>query len=205
MTRQESANVIPLPRRLDVRKPPRRLARKPKAPVVHLRPAPTDKERAYSLYCQASKLDERDPGEGERLYREALRLDPGLGLAWTNLGNLHYRERRFDEARRCYERALAVDPDQPEALHNMGHMALDDGWFREAIVWLSRVTERDPSFADAWYNLGMAYRKVYDNRNAARAFSRYLELEPASEWASRARNYHAYHTGESRAHLRVVK
>ena len=58
-----------------------------------------------------------------------------------------------------------------------------------AIAELSRVTQAAPDFADAHYNLGLALVRVGGTAQARRHLQRYLELDAASEWASRAREY----------------
>ena len=44
-------------------------------------------------------------GEAEASLREALKLDPGLGEAWENLGNVHLLQERYLEAAEAYEEA----------------------------------------------------------------------------------------------------
>lgn len=205
-----SARVIELPRRQDIRKSPRRLARKPKAPVIELRPTPkpSAKAQAYQLYLDGSAIDERDPVAGAALYERALELDPELAIAWTNLGNLRYNAKNVSGAIECYQRALELEPSQPEGHYNLGYVRLRVGWGHdreEGMRLLTRATELDPAFADAWYNLGMAYREQNQDAKAARCFARYVELEPTGEWSARARDMMAYHTGEARAHLRAIK
>ena len=62
-----------------------------------------NRRRAYDAYVKGSALDENPATalEAEAAYKEALRLDPRLDLAYTNLGNLRYRagDERGAEAR----------------------------------------------------------------------------------------------------------
>ncbi len=49
-------------------------------------------------------------GEAERYLRRALDLDPGLGPAWNNLGNVLKAFGEVDEAYACFERAVELSP-----------------------------------------------------------------------------------------------
>lgn len=43
-------------------------------------------------------------------WEAAVRIDPGYGSAWNNLGIGYEQLGRFDEARKAYERALELEP-----------------------------------------------------------------------------------------------
>ena len=145
---------------------------------------------AYTCFMEACAAEDRgDPTEAEALYRRALEIDPALAAAMTNLGNLRYRLGDVADARRLYERALDHDPTQAEARYNLGNLLEDLGETDLAIAELRRVTQVAPDFADAHYNLGLALARVGGAAQARRHLERYLELDTASEWAGRARQY----------------
>ncbi|HVK76593.1 MAG TPA: tetratricopeptide repeat protein [Kofleriaceae bacterium] len=145
---------------------------------------------AYTCFMEACAAEDRgDPTEAEALYRRALEIDPALAAAMTNLGNLRYRLGDAADARRLYERALDHDPTQAEARYNLGNLLEDLGETDLAIAELRRVTQVAPDFADAHYNLGLALARVGGAAQARRHLERYLELDTASEWAGRARQY----------------
>ena len=84
---------------------------------------------AYDLYVRASALDE-DPAtydEAEELYARAIRLDPSLAIAYTNLGNIRFRRGDEAGAEELYRRALEIDARQPEAHYNLGYVMLERG------------------------------------------------------------------------------
>src|SRR5260370_4495713 len=84
---------------------------------------------AYDLYVQASTLDE-DPAtfdQAEELYGRAIRMDPSLAIAYTNLGNIRFRRADEAGAEVLYRRALDIYPQQPEAPHNLGYAMLERG------------------------------------------------------------------------------
>ena len=57
--------------------------------------------------------------EAEKLYREALRLDPGLSPSRVNLGNILARRGAYADAAAFYREALKTDPRSVEARANL--------------------------------------------------------------------------------------
>jgi tetratricopeptide (TPR) repeat protein len=133
--------------------------------------------------------DAGDLATAEHRYLEALELQPSLAAARTNLGNLLYRRGELTAARAAYELALEHEPGQPEARYNLGNLLEDLGETELAIAELRRVCATAPEFADAHYNLGLLLAKVGGAAQAKQHLERYLELDPSSEWSSRAREY----------------
>ena len=147
------------------------------------------KQKAYSLYLQASKLDTSSETmmEAQNLYKMALTLDPKLSLAYTNLGNIRFRLNDFVGAENSYQQAVAISPDQPEALYNLGYIALDQRNYCAAWNWLKRAIASDPTFADAHFNLAMTLDHLNRHGEARVHWRRFLHLEPSGNWADVAR------------------
>jgi tetratricopeptide (TPR) repeat protein len=162
--------------------------------VVRLLRPGTNPERActaYDLYVQASALDE-DPAtydQAEALYHDAIRIDPSLAIAYTNLGNIRFRRGDETGAEALYRRAIEVDPRQPEAHYNLGYVMLERGDSREATSFFERALEGDPRFADAHFNLAMAWERLGERARARPHWKKYLELEPTGTWADVARDH----------------
>jgi tetratricopeptide (TPR) repeat protein len=158
-----------------------------------LRPetSPTRARTAYDLYVEASTLDE-DPAtydQAEELYGRAIRLDPWLAIAYTNLGNIRFRRGDEAAAEALYKRAIDVDPRQPEAHYNLGYVMLERGDARSATSHFERALEGDPRFADAHFNLAMAWEQVGERSRARPHWKKYLDLEPRGTWADVARQH----------------
>jgi tetratricopeptide (TPR) repeat protein len=146
---------------------------------------------AYELYVQASALDE-DPAtfdQAEDLYGRAIRLDPSLAIAYTNLGNIRFRRGDEPGAEELYRRAIEVDPHQPEAHYNLGYVMLERGDARGATAYFERALEGDPRFADAHFNLAMAWEQLGERGRARPHWRKYLDLEPTGTWADVAREH----------------
>ncbi|MDP9150103.1 MAG: tetratricopeptide repeat protein [Myxococcota bacterium] len=158
-----------------------------------LRPVatPSRAQTAYDLYVQASALDENPTtyDQAEELYGRAVRLDPSLAIAYTNLGNLRFRRGDEAGAEALYRRALEIDPRQPEAHYNLGYVLLERGDSPGAVGFFERALEGDPRFADAHFNLAMAWEQAGDRGRARPHWRKYLELEPSGTWSDVAREH----------------
>jgi DNA-binding transcriptional MerR regulator len=146
---------------------------------------------AYELYLRASQLDE-DPStmeEAEQLYLEAIRLDPWLAIAYTNLGNIRFRRHDADGAEELYRKALEIDSRQPEAQYNLGYVMLERGKPSQSVPLFRGAIEADPKFSDAYFNLAMAYEQLGETAKARPYWKSYVELEPAGTWTEIAKRH----------------
>jgi DNA-binding transcriptional MerR regulator len=157
-----------------------------------LRPdSATSARTAYDFYTRASSKDE-DPAtfdEAEELYAQAIRFDPCLAIAYTNLGNVRFRRGDEDGALDLYRKALRIDPLQPEAHYNIGYVALEHGEAKLAVTHFEQALESDVRFADAHFNLAMALERIREVGRAKTHWRTYLELEPSGTWAEIARKH----------------
>lgn len=162
--------------------------------VVRVLRPETSSERAttaYDLYIQASGLDE-DPAtydDAEALYRRAIRLDPQLAIAYTNLGNIRFRRGDEAGAESLYRQAIELDARQPEAHYNLGYVMLERGDAHSATEYFQRALEGDPKFADAQFNLAIALEQLGERARARPHWKKYLEIEPTGAWADIAREH----------------
>lgn len=146
---------------------------------------------AYELYLRASELDEEPStmSEATRLYEEAVRLDPWLSIAYTNLGNIQFRCNDPDGAEAYYLRAIDIDPQQPEAQYNLGYLMLERGLPESAVAYFEGALKSDPDFADAYFNLAMALEQVGQPSRARPYWKKYIALEPAGAWTEIAKQH----------------
>lgn len=159
--------------------------------VLRREPSPPDRKQAYALYLEGCRLDEDAAtlDEAEARYREAIRLDPSLSNAITNLGNVRYRRGDVASAERLYRQALEVDPEQPEALYNLGFLRADQGNPADAAGLFAKALEADPTFADAHFHLALALEALGRGPEARSHWRAYLELDPDGEWSPVAREH----------------
>ena len=145
---------------------------------------------AYDYFVTGCQAEDRGAWQAaESAYRSALAIQPTLAPAYTNLGNLIYRQGDALGARVAYERALELEPNQPEARFNLGNVLEDLGETELAIAELRRVCWAHPDFADAHYNLGLLLARIGGARQARKHLERYVQLDPRSTWSERAQHY----------------
>jgi tetratricopeptide (TPR) repeat protein len=98
-----------------------------------------------------------------------------------------YNSGRFQEALACYNTAVGTAAANVLALFNRGNVLEELGFFAEAIAdWTAAVTLA-PDYGDAHYNLARAHSRDGRRRGALLHWTKYLALDRASAWASRAR------------------
>src|SRR6188508_1105436 len=146
---------------------------------------------AYELYLRASQLDEdpRTMDDAEQLYQQAIELDPWLGIAYTNLGNIRFRRQDTEGAEALYRKALEIDQRQPEAQYNLGYVMLERGQPEASIPLFLGAIEADPKFSDAYFNLAMAYEQTGETQKARPYWKNYIALEPSGTWTEIARRH----------------
>ncbi|MCK4305892.1 MAG: tetratricopeptide repeat protein, partial [Candidatus Eisenbacteria sp.] len=114
--------------------------------------------------------------EAENALRDALRLDPNLAVARTNLANLLSGRGDADEARGAYERAIAADPRNAMTWTNLASLYLEAGHLTAADSIVTRALEIDPDFSDALRVLGVIREEKGDLAGARQAYLRALRF-----------------------------
>lgn len=124
----------------------------------------------------AAELEATSPDEAIAAYQQALTLDPSLGAAHVNLGQLLHSRGNFREAEGHYRNALVIDPEDAIAAFNLGVVLEDQMRPKEAEVAYRRAITSDPSFADPHHNLGLLYESRGRLRDALRHLSTYKRI-----------------------------
>jgi serine/threonine protein kinase/tetratricopeptide (TPR) repeat protein len=117
---------------------------------------------------------------------KALKLDPSLPQAHTELGEVHFfYEYKWADAEREFRRAIELNPDYALAHADLGWLLAFTGRTDEGIAESKRGQELDPLSLDTNTYLGMSlyYTRHYDA--AILQLQKTLELEP-NFWFARA-------------------
>lgn len=129
-------------------------------------------------------LDEGDHvDEAVAAFREAIRLDPRCGPAYTNLGALHRRAGRLDDALVDLRRGLAVDADDVVALNEMALALLARASADSRALDLAGVVCRqaqliDPAFAPLYNTWALVDVRAGRLTTALAKLRRAVELDP---------------------------
>ncbi len=129
------------------------------------------------------------PG-AQRLYRQAIGLDPTYFPAQLNLGILFFKEGQYDEAIKECTKAVSLRPDHPSAHFHLGNAYYAKMWWEEAMVEYERVFQLDPDHIDVHFALGGIYLNRGYKERAVECWKKYVDLAPAdSPKAKLAREY----------------
>ena len=158
-------------------------------------------ERGLDLFAKG-KLD-----NAIKEYEEAIRLDPKLAAAQSNLGSAHFAAGGFAEAAAAFQRACDLDPDFGQAFFNLalaqlklgstkeasasldaamrayvttGDAALRGNRFKEAEEAFRGMLQIDPEYAPALVRLGLLFNIAGRYQEAAQSLRRVTEREPTN-------------------------
>jgi FkbM family methyltransferase len=94
------------------------------------------------------------PREAERLYQQALALQPTHASAWCYLGIALHDQERYDEAVSAYRRSLALKPSFPIALNNLGNTFRLQRRLEDAVGCFDQALALQPDYLIAYKNKG---------------------------------------------------
>ncbi len=115
--------------------------------------------------------------EAERCFREALRLQPTLAEAHTNLGLLLEQRRALAEAEQHYRAAIHLHGRNAKPHLNLGALLAGQKRFVEAEAAYRRALALAPDSPAAWSNLGVLQAGRRRERDAERSYRQALALD----------------------------
>ncbi|MBD3236952.1 MAG: tetratricopeptide repeat protein [Candidatus Eisenbacteria bacterium] len=112
----------------------------------------------------------------ERAFRDALRHDPTLDTARSNLAGLLAARGAAHETLAEIERALNSNPRNPKTLANLASYHLDSGALGKADSVVARALAIDPDFSPALRILGVIRERQGDWASAREAYTKALRF-----------------------------
>ncbi len=113
-------------------------------------------------------------------YRRAVDLAPDYEEAWAQLATGHMQAGRWEDAAGPLAEALRLNPQDGVARLNEGVLWLNTGRAAEARARFDEIAALEPHRVDAWYNLALAAERLGDHAQAAQAWRRAIDLDPAN-------------------------
>lgn len=120
-------------------------------------------------------------------WHQVLRHDGIAPEAAFNMGNALYRLGRVGEACQRYLQATEQDEEYVEAWNNLGNVLSELGREEAALEALRRAVQLAGPWPDPHFNLAETLHQAGQTLAAIRHWQRYVELDPHSPWADRAR------------------
>jgi len=111
-------------------------------------------------------------------YRKAIGLDPGMALAYSNLGALLQSRGELVEAESLYLKTIELRPNYALAWNNLAIVRYKRGDGARSVQAFRRAIELKPDDAGAVYNLGRLYQQAGIADSAASMFERAYRIEP---------------------------
>jgi tetratricopeptide (TPR) repeat protein len=135
-------------------------------------------EKDARIYVELGRQSREalDYDGAEKLFREALAIDPGLSDAQMNLGKILLFQEKRDEARAAFEAARALAPSDPYVYFYLATFLADDKKYDEAIALFRRSLDLDPYNPKAHYSLARALQGAGRKDEALLEFARHSEI-----------------------------
>jgi len=142
------------------------------------REAPQYPAGHFNFAFELRRRGDIDGAVGE--YRKAIALDPGMALAYSNLGALLQSRGELVEAESLYLKTIGLRPNYALAWNNLAIVRYKRGDGAGAVRAFRRAIELKPDDAGAVYNLGRVYQQAGIPDSAAVMFERAYRLDPGN-------------------------
>jgi tetratricopeptide (TPR) repeat protein/peroxiredoxin len=96
--------------------------------------------------------------EAEAAFQRAIDANPGLQVAWFNLGTIYLNKKLYPDARRCLTEAVRLNPQDSDAWNNLGSISGAEEKYDEALDEFRRAALADPHHANAVENMMRIYQ-----------------------------------------------
>ncbi len=168
---------------------------------------PKDKIGVFNLMGEARDLAQQEGGFEKvvALYRKVLDEDPNVVDAWFNLGNVHFRQRRYEDAIGYFKRTLELKPDYDLPVINMANAYRQLGQDEAALAGYEHYLTIDPKNAPVRYQMGEIYLDRGDVAQAEENFRKALEIDPREASARNALGVIAFQRGDLAAAERETR
>jgi tetratricopeptide (TPR) repeat protein len=108
-------------------------------------------------YLSILLLKDKKYLEAENLSRLAIQINPSNKYFHNALGNILWRQMRYDAAMDQYILTKTIDPDFPYAYNGLGNLHYDLGEYEEALTQYGIAIQKKPDFWKPFHNRGTIY------------------------------------------------
>jgi cellulose synthase operon protein C len=127
---------------------------------------------------------------------QALSLAPADFTLLSNIGVVFWRNGKLDRARELLEAARRIQPENVDVLYDLACVDQAAGKSEAAVALLAQSARLAPERADIQKMLAIATGDIGAIADSAKAWDRYLQLQPDDDVARRERGFTAFQMGQ---------
>ena len=105
------------------------------------------------------KADKEEYTEAEKSYRKAISLEPEKEVALFNLGNTHFKDKKYDEASQRFfqtQKFASSKQGKHRAFHNMGNVYMQKKEYQKAVEAYKNALRNNSKDEETRYNYALA-------------------------------------------------
>ena len=122
--------------------------------------------------------DKGDHKSAEKLFNEAIELNPQNALAWHNRGWAYIEQKNYKQALTDFNMAAELNPNSELPYFGRGFVYIGQKKYSEAVAQYDKVIAMNPKYAAAWNNRGAAKSWLNQMQEAIADYNKAIELNP---------------------------
>ena len=140
---------------------------------------PKDKVQVVNLLHQAEMLAEgQHYPEAVPLLEQVIAKEPGLPIAYLQLGTALTLLRNYEKAAPVLQKAVELRPDLTIPRYQLGSALFETGDFAGAALQFETAISRSPNWPEAHFSLATAYARADRLPDAIKEYEKVIELRP---------------------------
>jgi tetratricopeptide (TPR) repeat protein len=139
------------------------------------------------LLLATAFMDLRDWHKAENALMSALEIKRDNATALLALGEVYWREKRYDEAEKTLLEGLKLEDKNWHGHFTLGRLYWEKGEVMKAGPAIGRTLQLKPDFAEAHLLAGNILLRLNQPQRAQAEYEEYLRLAPKGEYATEAR------------------
>jgi tetratricopeptide (TPR) repeat protein len=148
----------------------------------------------YPCYARAQialadlDLAENKPDDAEKSFKKAVECDGGFLKPFSQLGQLYYKQKKFQASDEILSRGLRLFPSSWLLHYQHGAVLFDEGKYPEAVRDFEGAASGNPDMpAEFHAHFANAYLKIGNSAKALVEIETYLRLDPNGKYSTGAR------------------
>jgi len=146
--------------------------------------APPEAVESFQKARSELTRDKPDLRRASSELKDALKIYPTFGAAWSLLGEVQMTLENRDEARKAFEKALEISPDSFTPHFQMARIEIENGQWEKARVHTTAALEQDPRHPGALFFDGLANYYLGDFSNAQKSLEQLETLGHAPRYSA---------------------